>query len=106
MVYRLRRNPIYTSNAIPRQQQINPDSERSKRKLIGKRETHLRMLQHVVEAKVLNLVFGRVDFLVAVLELRFDDKGRWVAEAAGGGMVRASVAALVQRRGCRSTGSC
>lgn len=52
------------------------------------------MLQHVVEAKVLNLVFGRVDFLVAVLELRFDDKGRWVAEAAGGGMVRASVAAL------------
>jgi hypothetical protein len=52
------------------------------------------MLQHVVEAKVLNLVLGRVDFLIAVLELRFDDKGRWVAKAAGGGMVRASVAAL------------
>lgn len=74
--------------------QSNIKLERSKCKLIGKRQTHLRMLQHVVEAEVLDLVLGRVDLLVAVLELGFDDKGRWVAEAAGRGVVGTGVATL------------
>lgn len=54
-----------------------------KRKLVGKRQAHLRMLQHMVEAQVLDLVVGRVDLLVRILELRLDDKGGRVAEAAG-----------------------
>lgn len=52
------------------------------------------MLQHVVEAEVLDLVVRAVDLLIGVLELRLDDKGRWVAEAAGGGVVGAGVATL------------
>lgn len=52
------------------------------------------MLQHVVEAQVLDLVLGGVDLLVRVLELRLDHKRRRVTETAGGGMVGAGVAAL------------
>jgi hypothetical protein len=52
------------------------------------------VLQHVIEAEVLDQIVRAVDFLVRVLELRFDDEGGWVAEAAGGGVVGAGVAAL------------
>lgn len=35
-----------------------------------------------------------MDLLVGILELRLDDERGWVAEAAGGGVVGAGVAAL------------
>lgn len=52
------------------------------------------MLQHVVKAQILDLIFGRVDLLVRVLELRLNHKCRGVSETAGGGMVGAGVPAL------------
>lgn len=68
--------------------------ERRKGKLVRKSQTHLGMLQHVVEAEVLDLVVCGVDLLVRVLELGLDDEGGWVAEAAGRGVVGAGVAAF------------
>ena len=52
------------------------------------------MLQHVVEAQILYFIFGRVDLLIRILELRLDDEGRGVAETAGRGMVGAGITAL------------
>lgn len=52
------------------------------------------MLQHVVEAQVLDLVFRGMDLLIGVLELGLDDKRRGVPVATGGGMVRAGISAL------------
>lgn len=52
------------------------------------------MLQHMVKAEILDLVVRRVDLLIRVLELRLDDEGGWVAEAAGRGVVGAGVAAF------------
>ena len=69
-------------------------SERSKCQLIGKRQAHLCVLQHVIEAEVLDQIVRTMDLLVRVLELRLDDECRWVAEAAGRSVVRAGVATL------------
>lgn len=52
------------------------------------------MLQHVIEAEVLDQIVRAVNLLVGVFELRLDDEGGGVAEAAGGGVVGAGVAAL------------
>jgi hypothetical protein len=51
------------------------------------------MLQHVVEAQILDLVLGRVDLGVAVAEVGLDDEGGREAVFAGGGVVGAGVAA-------------
>ena len=69
-------------------------SERSKGQLIGKRQAHLCVLQHVIEAEVLDQIVRAMDLLVRVLELRLDDECRWVAEAAGRSVVGAGVATL------------
>jgi hypothetical protein len=66
----------------------------SKGQLIGKSQAHLCVLQHVIEAEVLDQIVRAMDFLVRVLKLRFDDEGGWVTEAASGGVVGAGVAAL------------
>ena len=68
--------------------------ERRKRQFICKGQAHLRMLQHVVKTQILDFIFGRMDLLIRVLELRLDDEGRGVAETAGRGMVGAGIAAL------------
>jgi hypothetical protein len=52
-----------------------------------------RMLQHVIEAQILNLILCGMDLGVAVAEVRLDDKGGGVAVFAGGGVVGAGVAA-------------
>lgn len=52
------------------------------------------MLQHVVEAQVLDLILGRVDLLIRILKLRLDHESRWVTESTGGGVVGTGVAAL------------
>jgi hypothetical protein len=65
-----------------------------KRKLIRQAECQLRMLQHVVEAEVLNLVLGCVDLVVAVLEVRLNDEGRGVSSLGSAGVVGTSIAAL------------
>jgi len=69
-------------------------SERSKSKLVGKGQAHLRVLQHVVETDVLDLVVGCMDMLVTVLEGRLDHECGGVAESTGRGVVGAGVAAL------------
>lgn len=66
----------------------------SKSKLIGKRKTHLRMLQHMVEAQVLDHVVCRVDLLVRQLELGLDHESRRVAILASGRVIRAGVTAF------------
>lgn len=63
------------------------------------------MLKHVVEVQVLNLVFGRVNLLVAVLEVRLDDKGRRVAMLASTCVIRAGVPALSLNVGDRAIGA-
>jgi hypothetical protein len=46
----------------------------------------------VVEAQILDLIFGRVDLLVGILELGLDDEGGRIAVSARGGVVGACVA--------------
>lgn len=70
-----------------------------KSQLIRKRERQSRMLQHMAEAQILDLVLERVDLLVAVLEVALDDEGGRVAGFGGGGVVGASVAAFCERVG-------
>ena len=50
------------------------------------------MLQHMIEAQVLNLVFGCVDLLIRVFEVGFDDECRGISGFGGACMVRACVA--------------
>jgi hypothetical protein len=52
------------------------------------------VLEHVVEAQILDLVLGGVDLLIRVLKLRFDDESRGITESAGRGVVGAGVTAL------------
>jgi len=52
------------------------------------------MLQHMVEAEKLNLVFCGVDFIVRVLEVRLDDEGRWVASFRRGSVVGTCIPAF------------
>jgi hypothetical protein len=70
--------------------------ELSKRKLVRQAKCQLRMLQHVVEAEVLNLVLGGVDLIVAVLEVRLDNERRGVSGLGSAGVVGAGVATLGQ----------
>ena len=49
------------------------------------------MLQHVVEIQILELVFGRMDLLVAVFERGFDDKCGRVPSLRRGRVVGAGV---------------
>lgn len=73
------RTPTETQYADPTRSSL----EGRKGKLVRKGQAHLGMLQHVVEAEVLDLVVSSVDLLVRVLELGLDDEGGWVAESAG-----------------------
>lgn len=54
------------------------------------------MLEHVVKAKVLDLVLSRVDLVVRVLEVALDNKRRGVACLAGACMIRTCISALSQ----------
>ena len=65
-----------------------------KRQLVAKGQRHARVLQHVVERQVLDLVVGRVDVVVRVLKGRLDDEGRGIAGLGRRGVVGAGVAAL------------
>lgn len=71
-----------------------PRSKRGESKLIHKGKAHFGVLQHVIEAQVFHQVCRRVDLLVAVPELGFNDKRRWVAVSARRRMVGAGIAAL------------
>ena len=52
------------------------------------------MLQHMREAQKFNLILGRMDLLVAPLEIGLDHEGGRVACFGGGGVVGAGVAAF------------
>lgn len=52
------------------------------------------MLQHVIKAEVLDLIFGAMNLLVRVLKFRFNDEGGRIAVPAGRCMVGAGIPAL------------
>ena len=54
------------------------------------------MLLHVVKVEIFDLVFRRMDFVIRVLEVRFNDEGRRVARLRRGRMIRASIATFCQ----------
>lgn len=68
--------------------------KRSKSKLVGKCKAHLRVLQHMVEAQVLDHVVRRVDLLIRQLELGLDHESRRVAILASGRVIGAGVTAF------------
>lgn len=57
--------------------------EISKCKLVSEAKGHLRVLQHMVKAEVLDQVVRRVDLLIRVFKFRFDDESRGIAVSAG-----------------------
>lgn len=54
------------------------------------------MLLHVVEIQIFYLVFCRMDFVIRILEVRFNYEGRRVARLRCGRMIRASIATFCQ----------
>ena len=62
-------------------------SKLGKRHFICKGQCHFGMLQHVIKAEELNLILRCMDLLVAVLEIRFNHKSRWVSIFRGRGMI-------------------
>lgn len=54
------------------------------------------MLEHMIEAQVLDLVLSGVNLVVRILKVRFDDEGRRVASFGCAGVIRACVAAFGQ----------
>jgi len=63
-------------------------------KLIRQPQRQLRMLQHMREAEILDLILRRMDLLVAPLEIGLDDEGGGIACFGGRGVVGAGVAAF------------
>lgn len=54
-------------------------AEIGKRKFVNQAKSHSRVLQHVIEVKVLYLVFRGMNFVIAVFEVRLDDERRGIA---------------------------
>lgn len=63
-----------------------------KSKFIHEAHDELRVLEHVLDANVLNSVIGAVDVGAAVVVVSLEDEGGWVPVASGGRVVGASVA--------------
>lgn len=57
------------------------------------------MLQHVIEVQIFDLIFCRMDLVIGVLEVGFNDESRRIAGLRGRSMIRASVATLRQHVG-------
>ena len=53
------------------------------------------MLQHVIEVKVLDLVFRGVNLSIAVLEVRLDDERRGIASFGCRCMIATSISATL-----------
>ena len=51
------------------------------------------MLQHMIEAQILDLVLRSMDLLVRVLEVRLNDESRWIASLRSTSMIGACIAA-------------
>lgn len=63
-------------------------------KLIREAKGQLGMLEHVVEAQILNLVLGSVDMVIGIGERTLDDESTGVSSLARGRMIGAGVSAL------------
>lgn len=72
------------------------DLELRKREFVGEAKSHPGMLHHVPEAEVSCFILRRVNLLICVLHLRLHDECRWVSKFAGGGVIRAGIAAFCQ----------
>ena len=70
-----------------------------KSKLISQRQRQLRMLKHMREAQVLNLILGSMDLLITELEVALNDESRGITSLASTGVVRASITALSENIG-------
>lgn len=57
------------------------------RQFQGQGKRHLDMLNHVVEAEVLDQVVSGMDMVVTIIERAFNDKGTGIAGFGGTGMV-------------------
>lgn len=70
-------------------------AEVGKCKFINQAESHSRVLQHVIKVKVLDLVFRRVDFMIAVLEVGLDNERRGIAIFGRRCMIATSISATL-----------
>lgn len=70
--------------------------EIGRRQLIYKPQSQSRMLQHVVETEIFDLIFASVDFIVRILEVRLNHKRRGVPSFRSRGMIRACVSTFRQ----------
>ena len=69
--------------------------EVGKCKFVNQAESHPRVLQHVIEVKVLDLVFRGVNFVIAVFEVRLDDERRGIASFRCRCMIATSISATL-----------
>ena len=76
-------------------------AEVGKCKFVNQAESHSRMLQHVIEVKVLDLVFRGVNFVIAVFEVRLDDERRGIASFRCRCMIATSISATLSISLCR-----
>lgn len=63
-------------------------------KLIREAKGQLGMLEHVVEAQILNLVLGSVDMVIRIGKRTLDDESTRVSSLARGRMIGAGISAL------------
>ena len=68
--------------------------ELGKRQLIHQTQRQPRMLQHMIEAQILQLILGRMYLLIRVLEVGLDDKRRRIAGLGSAGVIGAGIAAF------------
>ena len=70
-------------------------AEVGKCKFVNQAERHPRVLQHVIEVKIVDLVFRSVNLVIAVFEVRLDDKGRGIASFGCRCMIATSISATL-----------
>ncbi len=70
-------------------------AEVGKCKFVNQAESHSRVLEHMIEVKVLDLVFCGVNFVIAVLEVRLDDERRGIASFGCRCMIATSISATL-----------
>ena len=76
-------------------------AEVGKCKFVNQAESHSRVLQHVVEVKVLDLVFRGVYFVIAVFEVRLNNESRGIASFGCRCMIATSISATLSVSLCR-----
>lgn len=87
-------NPIYQNGLQLMHIHLLLSAEISTTKLIREAKGQLGMLEHVVEAQILNLVLGGVDMIIGIGERTLDDESTRVSSLARGRMIGAGISAF------------